>query len=175
MRDRQEKPMTDSQGCCAEFLRASTFSRRRLLGGLAAAGATSVTTTLFGEAVQQASFGAATGGNVMVVLSLRGGIDGLGMVVPHGDPAYYAARPTIAVPKASLVAPDPMFGLHPQMSPLSWLWKSGELAAVQAVGMTGNPSRSHFAAMEAIEDAAPGSSLRQGWVNRMVGLGGDAV
>jgi uncharacterized protein (DUF1501 family) len=61
------------------------------------------------------------------------------------------------------------------LSPLNWLWKSGELAAVQAVGMTGNPSRSHFAAMEAIEDAAPGSSLRQGWVNRMVGLGGDAV
>ena len=165
----------DAQNCCAEFLRAATVSRRRFLGGMAAAGATTVTTSLFGEAVQQASFGAQTGGNVMVVISFRGGIDGLGMVVPHGDPAYYAARPRIAVPKSQLLARDDMFGLHPMLSPLSWLWESGELAAVQAVGMTGNPNRSHFAAMEAIEDAAPGSSLRQGWVNRMVGLGGEAV
>ncbi len=166
--------MTQAQNCCAEFLRAATVSRRRFLGGVAAAGATSVTTSLFGEAVQQASFGAETGGNVVVVISFRGGIDGLGMVVPHGDPAYYAARPKIAVPKGQLLARDDMFGLHPGLAPLNWLWESGELAAVQAVGMSA-PSRSHFAAMEAIEDAAPGSSLRQGWVNRMVGLEGEAV
>jgi uncharacterized protein (DUF1501 family) len=120
--------------------------------------------------VLQASYGAEPGGNVLVVLSLRGGIDGLGMVVPHGDPAYYAARPVIAVPKSQLLARDAMFGLHPRMAPLEWLWQNGELAAVQATGMGGNPSRSHFAAMEEIEEAAPGSPLRQGWVNRMVGL-----
>jgi uncharacterized protein (DUF1501 family) len=141
---------------------------------MAAAGAATVTTNLFGQAVRQASFGAASGSNVLVVISFRGGIDGLGMVVPHGDPAYYTARPRIAVPKASLVAKDAMFGLHPNLAPLKWLWDSGEMAAVQAVGMD-QPNRSHFAAMELIEDAAPGSSLRQGWVNRMVGLGGSGA
>src|SRR3712207_1161311 len=83
---------------------------------------------------------------------------------------------TCALPIWSqLWAQDAKFGLHPALSPLAELWQNGELAAVHAVGMTVNPSRSHFAAMEAIEDAAPGSSLRQGWVNRMVGLDGEAV
>jgi uncharacterized protein (DUF1501 family) len=161
--------MTDDARCCDEYQRASGLSRRRFLGGMAAAGATAATTSLFGQAVRQASFAAAPGGNVLVVISFRGGMDGLGMVVPHGDPGYYAARPRIAVPKSSLLAQDEMFGLHPDMAPLQWMWDAGELTAVQAVGMD-QPNRSHFAAMELIEDADPGSSLRQGWVNRMVGL-----
>ena len=161
--------MTQNQSCCDEFERAAGLSRRRFLGGMAAAGATAATTSLFGQAVRQASFGA-IGSNVLVVISFRGGIDGLGMVVPHGDPAYYSARPRIAVPRASLLAKDAMFGLHPNLESLKWLWDAGQMAAVQAVGME-QPNRSHFAAMEQIEDAAPGSTLRQGWVNRMVGLG----
>jgi uncharacterized protein (DUF1501 family) len=168
--------MTSTQSCCAEFERAAGLSRRRFLGGVAAAGATAAATSLFGQAVRQASFGAGTGGNVLVVVSFRGGIDGLGMVVPHGDPAYYTARPRIAVPKAAVIARDELFGLHPDMAPLQWMWDSGELAAVHAVGMA-EPNRSHFVSMELIEDAAPGSDLRQGWVNRMVGLdtGGSAT
>jgi uncharacterized protein (DUF1501 family) len=55
------------------------------------------------------------------------------------------------------------------MKPLEWLFRSGELAAVHAVGME-RPNRSHFLAMEEIEDADPASSVRRGWVNRMIGL-----
>ena len=62
-----------------------------------------------------------------------------------------------------------MFGLHPKMAPLTKYWTSGELAAVQAVGLP-VANRSHFSAIEEVEDAAPGSSLRRGWVNRMVGM-----
>ncbi len=164
--------MTSTPTCCDDF-QASALSRRRFLGGMAAAGAAGVTTSLFGDAVRQASFAASPGGNVMIVLSFRGGIDGLGMVVPHGDPADSKARPGISVSADRLVAKDAMFGLHPRMKPLEWLWKSGELAAVQAVGLA-QPNRSHFAAMEAVEDADPGSSLRQGWVNLMVGLDTDS-
>ncbi len=160
--------MTQNPACCDDF-QSAALSRRRFLGGMAAAGAAGVSTSLFGDAVRQASFAASTGGNVLIVLSFRGGIDGLGMVVPHGDPAYYKARPGISVPAASLVAKDATFGLHPGMKPLEWLWDARELAAVHAVGLD-QPNRSHFAAMEAVEDADPGSSLRQGWVNRMVGL-----
>ena len=166
--------MRQTEACCEEYQRASALSRRQFLGGVAAASGAMVATSLFGDAVRQASFGATTGGNVLVVVSFRGGIDGLGMVVPHGDEAYYAARRTIAVPKTSLWGQDAMFGLHPMLKPLEWLWNAGELAAVQAVGMQA-PNRSHFAAMEEIEDAAPGSSLRQGWVNRMVGLDSDSA
>jgi uncharacterized protein (DUF1501 family) len=107
-------------------------------------------------------------GSVLVLLSLRGAADGLSLVVPHGDPAYYAARPSIAVPRAALLAPDPMFGLHPALAPLLPMWNAGTLAAVHATGMA-TPNRSHFAAMEAIEDAAPGSAERNGWLNRLLG------
>jgi uncharacterized protein (DUF1501 family) len=154
--------------CCAEYEQAAALSRRRFLAGMAAATSAAVVSTSFGDAFRQTAFGAEAGDNVLVVLSLRGGIDGLGMVVPHGDPAYYTARPSIALPKASLVATDSMFGLHPQMAPLKWLWDSGELAAVQAVGLQ-VPNRSHFSAMEEVEDADPGSTVRRGWINRMIG------
>jgi len=159
--------MTDDT-CCTEYERAAGLSRRRFLAGMTAATGAVVGAQMFGDALRQTAYGA-LGGNVLVVLSLRGGIDGLGMVVPHGDPGYYQARRAIAVPAASLVAKDAMFGLHPGMKPLQWLYDAGELTAVQAVGMA-VPNRSHFLAMEEIEDADPTSSVRRGWVNRMVGL-----
>jgi len=103
-----------------------------------------------------------------VVISLRGGIDGMGLVVPHGDPGYYSARPNTAVAKDQVICGDAMFGLHPKMAPLKKYWDAGQLAAVQAVGLP-VANRSHFSAIEAVEDAAPGSDLRSGWINRMIG------
>jgi uncharacterized protein (DUF1501 family) len=158
--------------CCTEYAQASRLSRRRFMAGMAATGAAAVGSTMFGDAFRQTSYAAGTtGGNVLVVISLRGGIDGLGMVVPHGDPAYYTARRSIAVPAAQLIAKDPMFGLHPGLAPLQWLWEGGELAAVHATGLK-VPNRSHFSAMEEVEDADTGSVTRRGWVNRMIGLDG---
>jgi uncharacterized protein (DUF1501 family) len=162
----------NARDCCRDYETAARLSRRRFLQGMAATGAAAtVGTTMFGDAFRQTAFGASpgSGGNVLVVISLRGGIDGLGMVVPHGDAAYYTARPTIAVPRNALVAADSMFGLHPQLQPLEWLFTGGELAAVHAVGLA-VPNRSHFSAMEEVEDADPGSTTRRGWVNRMIGL-----
>ena len=127
-------------------------------------------TQMFGDAMMQSTFAGTPGGNTLVVISLRGGIDGLGVVVPHGDQGYYQARPTTAVPVNSLLCADPMFGLHPMMAPLAPLWASGELAAIQAVGLP-VANRSHFSAIEEVEDADPGSSTRSGWINRMIGLG----
>ena len=86
----------------------------------------------------------------------------------HGDPAYYAARPTIAIPKTSLLNADSFFGFHPELAPLMPLWNSGSLATVHATGLP-SPNRSHFAAMEELEDADPGSSGRTGWLNRLLG------
>lgn len=160
-------------GCCAEFGQVTRLGRRGFLAGLAAGTGALVTGQLFGDAMLEATFaaGPTANDNVLVVLSLRGGIDGMGLVVPHGDPGYYAARPTIALPKAALLGTDSMFGLHPQLAPLLPMWNAGHLAAVHAVGMT-TPNRSHFEAMQIVEEADPGSAVRRGWVNRMIGMDG---
>jgi len=148
-------------------------SRRSLLAAAGALGALATVPGLSGPdfATSLAFAGTRYTGDTLVVLSLRGGCDGLSMVVPVGDPAYYAARPTIAVPASRTLALDAMFGLHPAMAPLKPLWDAGHLAAVHAVGQP-NPTRSHFSAMEQMENAAPGSHLRTGWLDRMVGAGG---
>jgi uncharacterized protein (DUF1501 family) len=160
---------SSDNACCRDFTRSS-LSRRSLLQGAAAVGGGMAVTQMFGEAMMQATFAGTPGGNTMVVISLRGGIDGMGLVVPHGDPGYYKARPTTAVAASTLLCADAMFGLHPAMAPLQGLWTSGELAAIQATGLA-VPNRSHFSAIEEVEDAAPGSDARTGWINRMIGLG----
>jgi uncharacterized protein (DUF1501 family) len=146
------------------------LTRRRLLKTAAAATAATVVADGVASRYAFAADGTTTG-DTLVVLSLRGGFDGLSAVVPHGDPDYYKARPTIAVPKAKLIGGDAMFGLHPALAPLLPLWQGGQLAAVHAVGQP-NPTRSHFAAMEEMERAAAGTSVRTGWLDRMLGLTG---
>jgi uncharacterized protein (DUF1501 family) len=159
-------PPTQGNCGCPDF----SMTRRSLLRNAAVIGGGVAVTQMFGESMLQATFAGSTGGNVLVVVSLRGGIDGLGVVVPHGDPGYYKARPTTAVPASSLICSDAMFGLHPSMRPLAKYWQSGNLAAIQATGLP-VANRSHFSAIEAVEDADPGSSVRSGWINRMIGLG----
>lgn len=152
---------------CADF----TMSRRNLLRTAAiGTGALAVSGT-FGGAFREVAYGAAPGGNVLVVLSLRGGADGLSMVVPRGaDHALLqSARPRTVVPKASLIGGDGAFGLHPAFAPLLPMWQQGSFGAVHAVGLPA-PNRSHFSAIQAIEDSDPGTSARIGWINRMVGL-----
>lgn len=158
--------LASGAACCDDFTRASQVSRRGFMrGGLVAAGAT----TMIGSAVVTASPAqAAEADSVLVVLSMRGAADGLSLVVPHSDPAYYAARPGIAVPKSRLLMADGSFGLHPELAPLLPMWRAGEVAAVHGTGLHA-PNRSHFAAMEEVEDADPGSSKRQGWLNRLLG------
>lgn len=154
------------QGAAPAAGRLST-SRRGLLQGAALAG----TTTIMGSTVVSMTTtpaAAAGASSAVVVISLRGAADGLSLVVPHGDPAYYAGRPKTAVPRERLLGADGFFGLHPALAPLLPMWRSGRLAAVHATGLPA-PNRSHFAAMEELEDAAPGSAARVGWLNRMVG------
>ncbi|GAA4718775.1 DUF1501 domain-containing protein [Nocardioides conyzicola] len=149
--------------CCAEF---AAVSRRGLFSGaVALAGAT----TFVGSAAVTTSASAGSPAPaVLVVVSLRGAADGLSLVVPHADPAYHRARPSIAVPTDRLLARDATFGLHPELAPLLPMWTAGTLAAVHATGLPA-PNRSHFAAMEAVEDADPGSAARSGWLNRLIG------
>jgi uncharacterized protein (DUF1501 family) len=109
----------------------------------------------------------------MVVVFLRGAVDGLNVVVPHGDPEYYRARPTIAVARPGqpngAIDLTGYFGLHPALQPLMPWWESGQLAFVHASGSP-DASRSHFEAQDYMETGAPGQhNVRDGWMNRLMG------
>ncbi len=92
------------------------------------------------------------------------------MVVPFGEDAYYASRPSIAIPKPGAddgaLDLDGFFGLHPRMAPLQPLFESGQLAIVHACGSP-DETRSHFDAQDYMESGTPGvKSTRDGWMNR---------
>jgi uncharacterized protein (DUF1501 family) len=108
----------------------------------------------------------AAGRRTLVCLFQRGAVDGLSMVVPHGDAHYYRERPRIAIPRNTLVDLDGHFGLHPALAPLKPFWDNGSLAAVQAVGSP-DATRSHFDAQDYMESGTPGvKSTTDGWANR---------
>lgn len=103
---------------------------------------------------------------VLICLFMRGAVDGLSVVVPHGDPFYSRERPRIAIPDSAVVDLDGHFGLHPALAPLKPLWDAGALAAIHAVGSP-DATRSHFDAQDYMETGTPGvKSTRDGWLNR---------
>jgi uncharacterized protein (DUF1501 family) len=106
----------------------------------------------------------------LVCVCQRGGVDGLSIVVPHADPHYYQARPTIAIPRpgeaGGAVDLDGWVGLHPALAPLAPWYRQGSLAAVCGVGSLA-PTRSHFDAQVVLETGRPGvKSAAEGWLNR---------
>ncbi|MBE9042995.1 DUF1501 domain-containing protein [Pleurocapsales cyanobacterium LEGE 10410] len=114
----------------------------------------------------------ATNRKRLVVIFLRGAVDGLNIVVPHQEAEYYEARPTIAVPyphkKDGAIDLDGFYGLHPKLADLVPLWDSKNLAFVQAVG---SPvvERSHFQAQDYLESGTPGiKNTKNGWMNRLL-------
>ncbi len=161
--------MTGKPCGCPENERAN-LSRRTLFRIAGAAGL--LTATTMSNVRVALSADAATAGHTLIVLSLRGGFDGLSAVAPVGDPNYAAARPSTQIQASVAHQVDSLFGLHPAMAPLFPLWGAGSFGAVHAVGQA-NPTRSHFAAMEEMERAAPSSSLRTGWIDRTLGVIGD--
>ncbi len=114
-------------------------------------------------------------GDTLVVVFLRGAADVLNMVVPHGEEAYYALRPTLGIARPDdlrskkeerTVDLDGFFGFHPNMSSLLEAWQSRQLAIIHACGAP-DESRSHFKAMELMErgvddERGPAS----GWIGR---------
>jgi len=110
----------------------------------------------------------------LIVVFLRGAVDGLNVVAPHGEPAYYDARPTIAIGRTGadggLVDLDGHFGLHPALAPLESQWRDGTLAFVHACGSP-DPTRSHFDAQDFMESGTPGIKTTQdGWLNRALAV-----
>ena len=110
----------------------------------------------------------------LIVVMLRGAVDGLNVVAPVGDPNYARLRPTIALAapgqEGGALRLDNYFGLHPALAPLLPLWEQKRLAFVHASGSP-DTTRSHFDAQDYMESATPGRKATQdGWMNRLVTL-----
>ena len=111
---------------------------------------------------------------VLVAIFQRGAVDGLNLLVPHGEKVYYDARPSIAVPRPgtgdrAAVNLDGFFGLHPSLAPLLPYFQDRSAAFVHAVGSP-DSTRSHFDAQDFMESGTPGSkSTTDGFLARALG------
>ncbi|GAA1766548.1 DUF1501 domain-containing protein [Luedemannella helvata] len=145
------------------------FTRRRVLAGAGAVGVAALGSQLVTTRVAFAAPGTDT--RTLVVVFLRGGLDGLSVIVPAGDRNYLNARPNIGVQTSRLLDGDGTFGLHPALAPLEPFWKAGTMAAVHAVH---NPdaSRSHFQAQDCLERGSASQVVRTGWLDRTLGAMG---
>ncbi|MDR3763030.1 MAG: DUF1501 domain-containing protein [Acidobacteriota bacterium] len=145
-------------------------STRRIFlrnGAMAAIGTAALPSFLTRAALAATSASPSTlAGKRLVVIFQRGAADGLNIVVPHGEAAYYSLRPTLAIPKKDVLDLDGMFGLHPALASLKPLWDEKRLAIVHAAGSP-DPTRSHFDAQDYMESGTPGvKNTADGWLNR---------
>jgi uncharacterized protein (DUF1501 family) len=144
------------------------LTRRAVLGRALALGCSAAASPL----VTPVSFASAPFDNRLVVIILRGAMDGLDIVQPYGDRDFAQARPTLRPRNdARPLDLDGFFALHPAMAPLRPLWKAQELAFVHAVSTPYRDKRSHFDGQDLLEAGTPTlgpASARDGWLNRML-------
>jgi len=124
--------------------------------------------------VKMANAATTKGSKTLVAIFQRGAVDGLNVIVPFGEKAYYDARPTIAVPRPGVdggaIDLDGFFGLHPSLASLTPYFKDHSAAFVHAVGSP-DATRSHFDAQDFMESGTPGvKSTEDGFLSRAVGV-----
>ena len=139
------------------------FTRRRVIAGAGAVGVAALGTQLVTTKYSFAD--PASNNRTLVIVFMRGGMDGLSIVVPANDANLKKARPTLVVPDSALLAGDSRFGLHPQLAPLHEFWKAGHMAAVHAVASP-DASRSHFQAQDCLERGTATTAVHTGWLDR---------
>jgi uncharacterized protein (DUF1501 family) len=132
-----------------------------------AAGAFALAPSAFAATTQGLSDTRTTGyGNVLILVELKGGNDGLNTVIPFADPAYAALRPKIGVRREQVLQLDDRTGLHPAMQPLMPMWSDRQLAIVQGVGYP-QPNLSHFRSIEIWDTGSCSDQyLHDGWLTR---------
>ena len=129
------------------------INRREFLRGLGL----STLTALLPQFALAKSIGFSGDRRLLVMVELKGANDGLNTLVPYADPAYYAARPSIALNKSTLAMLNGKFGMHPKLAPLLPAWDKGEIAWVHGLGYE-NPNRSHFESIEIWDSASSDTS-----------------
>lgn len=121
--------------------------------------------------IRMAAAGTTGGRKVLVAIFQRGAVDGLNMIVPYGEAAYFSARRSIAIPRpgraeGAAIDLDGFFGAHPALQSIVPLYKNRSLAVVHAVGSP-HPTRSHFDAQDFMEAGTPGiKSTTDGFLAR---------
>jgi uncharacterized protein (DUF1501 family) len=105
--------------------------------------------------------------NILVVLQLSGGNDGINTLVPFGDPNYARLRPSLGIATNEVLKLTDSVGLNPNLGKLKALYDQGKMAVIQGVGYP-NPNRSHFRSMDIWHSAHPESFERSGWLGRYV-------
>ncbi|MEM6283339.1 MAG: DUF1501 domain-containing protein [Chloroflexota bacterium] len=151
------------------------MSRRNFLRKMSTVGAVGVGLSVMPKWMPRMAFAQSpqqSNGEIVVVVFLRGGIDGLTAVAPYFEgSSYYDKRPTqhLKEPGSGAEAAinlDGRFGIHPAMQPLKDIYDAGDLAFIHATGLT-DPTRSHFDAMMLMEFGTPGNkTTTDGWLAR---------
>ncbi|MFM0211538.1 DUF1501 domain-containing protein [Paraburkholderia sediminicola] len=143
------------------------MKRRSFLSMGAAAGATLWLPRAFGaQAAAQGGPMSRGYGNLLILVELKGGNDGLNTVIPFADPAYYQLRKNIGIKREQAIQLDERTALHPSLQPLMPLWQSQQLAIVQGVSYA-QPNLSHFRSIEIWDTASRSDQyLREGWLTR---------
>ena len=156
------------EGCgCEEY---NALSRRRFLQTSATITAASMFPAWLPKIALANSY--ASNRDIIVSIFLRGGADGLVLVAPFGDPAYYAARPTIAIPRPEAatnpgVNLDGFFAFAPAMAGLAPAFAAKDLLVVHGAGIQTNDTRSHFDAQRFMEVGKPAdATIFTGWLGR---------
>ncbi|HYS63043.1 MAG TPA: DUF1501 domain-containing protein [Paraburkholderia sp.] len=143
------------------------MKRRSFLSMAASAGASLWLPRAFGA--QTAAPGASPKrgyGNLLILVELKGGNDGLNTVIPFADPTYYQLRKNIGIKREQAIQLDERTALHPSLQPLMPLWQSRQLALVQGVSYA-QPNLSHFRSIEIWDTASRSDQyLREGWLTR---------
>lgn len=117
------------------------------------------------DILRQAKGGKLDPDNVLVVVQLTGGNDGLNTVVPYASARYRELRPTLGIAEDVLLKLNDRLGLHPALKGLKTLYDEKKVAIIQNVGYP-NANRSHFKSMEIWQSASPDTSLKYGWIGR---------
>ena len=136
------------------------------LGGVALAGFSGgVPPLLWGKTAKLAQ---SAGENILVVVQLSGGNDGLNTVIPYADDEYYRNRFTLAIDDSQIVKIDDHIGFHPELRGFAEILDLGNLSIVQGVGYP-NPNRSHFESMDLWHTAhRKNAESQKGWLGRCV-------
>ncbi len=144
-----------------------TMSRRSFLSHAGVIGCSLAASPL----ITPVSFAAMPGQNRLVVIILRGGMDGLDVVQPYGDAHFVQSRPTLkSGPEFGALDLDGYFSMHPSFAPLMPLWQAQELGFVHAVSTPYRDKRSHFDGQDLLEAGTTrlGDGARDGWLNRLL-------
>jgi len=145
------------------------MDRRNFLKLAASAPLVSLPASLAPSVAWAASPAGADYKNLLVLIELKGGNDGLNTLVPYADPTYYALRPKLAIARDQVVKLTDAVGLHPSLEALLPFWKERQLAVLQGVGYP-TPNLSHFRSIEIWDTASKSDEyLQEGWLTRTFG------